>query len=169
MPAPRRNAVRLVVHTPRIRIMVMSISGSRLRVSTATQPRHTITPAASRPSVRGEPQPHVVVSPIATRTPEIPRLISATAGQLMRPRTRTGDSGTKRQVQSAARVITGSGIQNSHCQLSSSTIAAPARMPRPAPMPRIADNSPILPATCSRGNSSRTIPNASGKIPPATP
>ena len=28
MPAPSRKAVRLVVHTPRIRIIVMSISGS---------------------------------------------------------------------------------------------------------------------------------------------
>ncbi len=39
----------------------------------------------------------------------------------------------------------------------------------PAPTPRIADSSPIAPATFSRGNSSRTIPNASGKIPPAAP
>ena len=37
MPAPSRNAARLVVHTPRIRIIVMSISGLRLRISTAIQ------------------------------------------------------------------------------------------------------------------------------------
>ena len=42
-------------------------------------------------------------------------------------------------------------------------------MPIPPPTPRIEDRIPIDPATCSRGNSSRTIPNASGKIPPPAP
>jgi hypothetical protein len=42
-------------------------------------------------------------------------------------------------VQTAARTITTSGIQNNHCQLSCSTTAAPATMPTAAPMPRIAD------------------------------
>ncbi len=42
-------------------------------------------------------------------------------------------------------------------------------MPMPAPTPRIAESRPMLPATLSRGNSSRTIPNASGKIPPLAP
>ena len=37
IPAPSRNAARFVVHTPRMRIIVMSISGLRLRTSTAIQ------------------------------------------------------------------------------------------------------------------------------------
>src|SRR3954468_19393608 len=44
----------------------------------------------------------------------------------------------------------------------------PARTtPAPPPTPSSADISPIPPATRSRGNSSRMIPNASGKMPPA--
>ena len=42
-------------------------------------------------------------------------------------------------------------------------------IPRPPPMPRIPDISAIAPATRSRGNSSRMIPNASGKIAPPSP
>ena len=53
----------------------MSISGSLLRASTATQAAQTASPAASRPSVRAEPHPQVVVSLIATRTAEMPALI----------------------------------------------------------------------------------------------
>ena len=41
MPAPSRNAVRFVVHTPRIRIIVMSIRGDALRSSTATHAQQT--------------------------------------------------------------------------------------------------------------------------------
>ena len=41
MPAPSRNAVRFVVQTPRIRIIVMSISGDALRTSTATHAQQT--------------------------------------------------------------------------------------------------------------------------------
>ena len=74
-----------------------------------------------------------------------------------------------RQVAYVATTMTTSGIQNNHCQLRCSTINPPATMPKPDPMPRIADSRPMLPATFSRGNSSRTIPNESGKMPPATP
>ena len=42
-------------------------------------------------------------------------------------------------------------------------------MPNPPPMPRIPDINAIAPATRSRGNSSRMIPNASGKIAPPRP
>src|SRR5579864_945212 len=98
MPAPSRNAVRFVVHTPRIRIIAMSISGSALRVSTATHAAQTTRPAAVSPSVRDEPQPHAVASLIASSTAEMPALISSAASQLIRPGTRTGDSGTNRQV-----------------------------------------------------------------------
>ena len=99
----------------------------------------------------------------------MPPLISAAAGQLIRPGTRTGDSGTNRHVHTAAATISTSGNQKSQCQLRCSTIAAPATMPTPPPIPSSADMSPMLPATRSRGNSSRMIPNASGKMPPPTP
>ena len=163
MPAPSRNAVRFAVQTPRIRIIVMSISGSFALTSTTTQAAQTASPAASRPIVRGEPQPQVVVSLIAIRTVEIPIVISAAASQLMRPGTRTGDSGMNRQVQNAGRrrprpaaarrASSSSGARRS---------IAPETMPIPAPIPRIAEMKPMLPATRSRGNSSRMIPNASG-------
>ncbi len=147
----------------------MSIRGSALRASTTTQAAQIARPAPSRPSVRAEPQPQTVVSLIATSASDMPALINTAAGQLIRPGTRTGDSGTKRQVQNAAGTISSSGIQNSQCQLRRSTTRPPATMPTPAPTPRIAEIKPIPPATFSRGNSSRMIPNASGKIPPATP
>ena len=57
--------------------MFMSINGSVLRASTATQAPQTTKPAAIRASVRGEPQPHAVVSLIPNRNVEIPTLISA--------------------------------------------------------------------------------------------
>jgi hypothetical protein len=93
MPAPSRNAARFVVHTPRIRIIVMSISGWRLRTSTSTHRPQTAIPAASSPSVFGEPQPQTVVCAIATSTMQSPRLISAAATQLTVPGARIGDSG----------------------------------------------------------------------------
>lgn len=93
--------------------MAMSISGSALRTSTATQAAHPSSPTASRPSVRAEPQPQTVVSEMATSTQQNPTVISAAAHQLTRPGTRTGDSGTNRQVQIAAATITTSGIQYS--------------------------------------------------------
>jgi AcrR family transcriptional regulator len=42
-------------------------------------------------------------------------------------------------------------------------------MPAPPPMPMIVDINPIEPATRSRGNSSRMIPKARGKMPPPAP
>src|SRR5947207_13711389 len=50
-PAPSRNAATLVVQTPRIRIIAMSTSGSRLRTSTATQAAQTSNPNANSPMV----------------------------------------------------------------------------------------------------------------------
>ena len=99
----------------------------------------------------------------------MPRLMRAAARQLMRPGARTGDSGTNRRVQTAATTVASNGSQNSQCQLRCSTMSPDRTMPMPPPTPRIADSSPMLPATFSRGNSSRTIPNANGKMPPLAP
>src|SRR5579862_5626864 len=82
IPAPSRNAVRFVVQTPRMRIIVMSISGMRLLLSTTTQTAITTRPAARTPTVRAEPQPQTVASLIASSTPEMPTLIRSAAIQL---------------------------------------------------------------------------------------
>src|ERR1700677_1728785 len=113
MPAPSRNAARFVVHTPRMRIIVMSTSGLLARTSTVIQTSEIARPTAIRPSARADPQPHVVVSDTAIRTVDMPIVISAADSQLMRPGTRTGDSGLKRQVATAASTVAISGIQNS--------------------------------------------------------
>jgi hypothetical protein len=93
MPAPSRNAARFVVHTPRMRIIVMSTSGIRLRTSTATQTAQNASPTASNASVLEPPHPHTVVWAIPISSAEIPTLISVAASQLTFPGERTGDSG----------------------------------------------------------------------------
>ena len=113
IPAPSRNADAFVVHTPRIRIIVMSISGFLLRTSTAIQSDRDRDPTASRPSVFGDPQPHVVVSRSRSARSRCQLVISAAASQLMRPGSFTGDSGMKRHVATAAKTVGISGSQNS--------------------------------------------------------
>jgi hypothetical protein len=113
IPAPSRKAARFVVHTPRMRIIVMSISGSLLRTSTATHTAMNASPTAIRPSVFADPQVHSVVSEIASSTAEMPIVINAAASQLIFPGTRTGDSGMNLHVASAARIVATSGNQNS--------------------------------------------------------
>ena len=113
IPAPSRNATRFVVQTPRIRIIAMSINGSRECSSTITQAAVIASPSASRAIVLADNHPQLVVSEIAISTQLKPAVISAAASQLTLPGRRTGDSGTNRQVASAAIVITISGIQYS--------------------------------------------------------
>ena len=79
IPTPIRKATVLVVQTPRIAIIRMSTSGSRERSSSRTQAAISTMPKASRPSVFGEPQPQVLVSVIASSTPEMPAVISPAA------------------------------------------------------------------------------------------
>ena len=72
-------------------------------------------------------------------------------------------------VSTVAMTIGISGSQKSQWKDRLSAIG-PARItPRPPPTPSSADMSPMPPATRARGNSSRMIPKASGKIPPAAP
>ena len=134
-----------------------------------THSAQTRMPTTNRAIVFRPPQPHTVVWAIAISTSEIPTVISAAASQFILPGERTGDSGMNRQVAIAASTVTTSGSQNSQCQLRCWTIRPPMIRPAPPPTPRIDDISPMLPATCSLGNSSRMIENAKGKIPPATP
>ena len=69
----------LVVQTPRMVIIRMSTSGSRERSSSRIQAKITRKPNASSPSVFGDPQPHVLVSVIASSTPEMPIDMSTVA------------------------------------------------------------------------------------------
>ena len=103
----------MVVQTPRTRIIAMSTRGFSLRTSTAIQAAITAKPARVRPIVLVEAQPHWVVWLIASSTAEMPIDISAAASQLTLPGTRTGDSGTRRQVRMPAATTATSGIQNS--------------------------------------------------------
>ncbi len=169
IPAPSRNAARLVVHTPRIRIIVMSTSGSVLRTSIRIHPAQTTSPIASRISVLAPPHPQTVVCAIAISTSDMPSDITPAATQFTLPGALIGDSGMYRHVAHAATQVTTSGIQKSQCQPRCWAMIAPMISPTPAPTPRIDDIKPIDPATRSGGNSSRAIENASGKIPPATP
>ena len=79
MPAPSRKAAAFVVHTPRRRIIFMSISGSRLRASVRIHRPVTAIPASSRPIVFGEPHPHTLVWLIASNCAESPTVISSAA------------------------------------------------------------------------------------------
>ena len=86
----------------------------------------------------------------------------------MRVRATGADSGISRCAASAA----GSAIrliQNSHEMSKLSTITPDSGSPMPPPMPKIAVIVPRPVATRSGGNVSRTMPNASGNTPPATP
>src|SRR6202046_3736449 len=122
IPAPSRNADVLVVHTPLMRIIVMSIKGLSLRTSTAIQATETAMPTASRPSVLGDLQPQLVVWLIEISTIAMPIVIKVAASQLMRPGTRTGDSGMKRQVAIAASTVGIKGIQKSQWEYRCSMI-----------------------------------------------
>src|ERR1700749_725413 len=102
MPAPSRNATRFVVHTPRMRIIVMSTSGLSLCTSTATQATHTSAPKQNRAPVCHPPQPHTVVWANGIGLLQTQIDISDPGSQFTRPGARIGDSGMKRQVNTAA-------------------------------------------------------------------
>ncbi len=87
----------------------------------------------------------------------------------MRACTRTGDSGTKRQVASAPITEAITPSQKIESTPSVSTSSPLTTRPMPPPMPNIAEIVPMLVATFSRGNSSRMMPIASGRIAPPAP
>ena len=84
-PAPTRKAARLAVHTPRTRIIVMSMSGLLLCSSTSIHTLQAARPNARSTSVFGPVQPQVVVWAIAISTADRPALIRAAAVQFTRP------------------------------------------------------------------------------------
>src|SRR4051794_25300579 len=94
IPTPTRNATTLVVHTPWMRIIRMSTSGSGDWSSSRTHAASTTSPIAMPPSVLPEPQPQVVVSLIEISTITSPADIRNAARQLTWPGVLIGDSGT---------------------------------------------------------------------------
>src|SRR5262249_39379056 len=124
---------------------------------------------ANSPIVTGDVQPQVEPSLTGTSsaTSQPPR--STAPVQSTVPGARIGDSGTKISVPTAAATTPPSGIQNSQWYESASG-NGPARTNRgPAPIPSSAEISAIPCGTRARGNSSRMIANASGKIAPPAP
>ena len=96
MPKPSSAATAFVVHTPRIRIIRMSTSGWWLRDSLRTHTTSRTIPAPSTSRVRADSHPHPGASLTASSTPARPADINAAPLELIRPGTRTGDSGTNR-------------------------------------------------------------------------
>src|SRR5918911_561518 len=103
---------RLVVHTPRKRITLMSTNGTDERSSVRTQKASRPAEAAMRPQKRTDTQPQLCPSLTASKRPPNPSESSSAAYQLTRPGLRTGDSGTIVQVATKAAPSVSSGIQN---------------------------------------------------------
>src|SRR6266581_1152233 len=113
IPTPSSRATRLFVQTAVRRIMAMSISGVAARSSVITQAAPSTTAAASRPSTRPEPQPQSGASLSATSSATSQADSSTAGSQLIRPRVRTGDSGTNSTAETAAATVRIIGSQNS--------------------------------------------------------
>ena len=113
IPAPTRNAAALTVHTPRMRIIVMSTSGSAAACSLRIQTRSSTAVAANRPTMRASPQPQAEPSlmPISRQTSHAES--RKAPSQLTRPGVLIGDSGTKKIVAIVATTVSTNGIQNS--------------------------------------------------------
>jgi hypothetical protein len=94
IPKPKTNAVRLVVHTGRNRIIFMSTSGSVMRASTSTHTVSRTTEATMRPTTRADNQPQLgpSLTPTSSATSQAERRTAPSQSTL--PGDRTGDSGT---------------------------------------------------------------------------
>ena len=169
MPKPKSSATRLVVHTAGSRIIVMSISGDADRCSTGDPEDAEHDRGGEQAEARPDVQPHVAPSLTPTSSATSQPDNRTAASTLIRPGVRTGDSGTKSAPRLAAsehddhagsRTASGSrGVDDRPGEHD-----ARARRRRPAAR-RSADRT----GTFSSGNSSRMIPNASGRTPPPMP
>ena len=113
MPKPTQPATTLEVHTPRRRIMCMSIIGTGTRSSTATHAAASTTATANRPRIRADVQPHWLpsLSAISSATSHPASRRAGPTGR--RAGVRTGDSGTNSSAAAAATRVTTIGSQNS--------------------------------------------------------
>ena len=113
IPNPIRKPARLVVQTPRSRIICMSTSGQRDLASTRIHTTASTAAATRRPIVRAESQPQRGASLIATSRHTSQSVRRTAPAQLTVPGARMGDSGTISMVAIAVTEITTNGIQNS--------------------------------------------------------
>jgi hypothetical protein len=81
----------------------------------------------------------------------------------------TGDSGTYRQTPTVAIATTIAPTMNSQCHEPYWTSTPESTSPSPPPTPSTAETRPTPEPTLSRGNSSKTIANESGKTAPPKP
>ena len=163
------QAATLVVHTGRSRMSARSTSGSTTRSSQRAHSTAKTAAAAKSASTRPEVQPQELPSLIGSSSASRVRESSTPPTQSMRARTRTGDSGTHSQVASAASAVVATESQKIHEIEPWSTNSPASTSPDPPPMPNMAETVPIAGATRSRGNSSRMMPMASGKMAPPAP
>jgi hypothetical protein len=169
MPNPMINAVTLAVSTVLFRSNVTSSSGRSSRDSTSRQTASSTTASTNNPTTGTEPQPHARPSLTATSSATSPPVSSSAPARSTRPGDRTVDSATKARTATIPATVTTSIVQKIHCQPSASTMSPGSTSPTPNPMPNVALIQPIATGTRSRGNCSRTMPKASGKVAAPTP
>src|SRR3954447_18569371 len=166
---PVSTAARFVYSTVRSSIMRMSTIGSGTRSSAHTQPTANSALAANRPRTRPEVHPHVGPSVSASSSATSVAESSTAPGTSTRDGVFTGDSGTKRQTPSAETPTKIAPTMNTQRHDPYSTSTPESTRPSPPPTPRIAETIPTPAPTFSRGNSSKTIANESGKTAPPNP
>jgi hypothetical protein len=166
---PMRNVATFVASTARSRSNRRSTSGSSTTRSTCSHSPSTAMPATSIAIVFGDVHPHELASVTPSSSSTRLTLSSPAPSQsTFAPGTR-GERGTSRITPTTAGSAMIRPLQNSHGTPACSASTPAIGRPMPPPTPKIALKSPIAPATRSRGNVSRMIPKASGKMPPATP
>ncbi len=162
-------ATMLAHSTARSRIIPICTIGSGTFSSTQTQSTSTTIDRANTPSVVALSQPQVSPSLRAISSAESPTDIVRAPHQSTREGVRTRDSGSRNQTGARHRMTGAAPNQKSHSHEKLSSTTPLSTSPMPAPMPRVAESRPSAMPTFSGGSSSRTMPNASGKIAPAAP
>src|SRR3954465_6626814 len=99
---PKSSPTRFVVHTPRTRIIRMSISGCSARDSAHTHTTASTTATASSTSTFGEPQPQFGASLTPTSSQTSHTESRNAVIQFTEPAARAGDSGTNTKAATAA-------------------------------------------------------------------
>src|SRR6478735_6188361 len=136
---PKARPVRFVAHTLRIANSRMSINGPSTRSSTNTNSTRVITPSTRSSTVCGAPQPHsrplLMANNSETSDREDPRAEHIeTTGRPHRGLRNPEHHPEQRDCDQHQR------NQKSHSQERLSTIGPASTMPRPAPMPKMAES-----------------------------
>ncbi len=107
------SAMRLAVHTARVRIICMSMSGAGECSSASTHSTRVTAEATSSSSTTGAVQPDAAAELTPRRRASNHAVSRTTGSQLIRSRPRAGDSGTSKWAATAARTTAMPGSQNS--------------------------------------------------------